>query len=76
MFSWSAAVYTGQDPLPDVFSTAEQMTVILLTDESVTKKGFLANFTTGYRLGKHINPLFLSGYTAGPHGEWRGTLSP
>ncbi|XP_068000553.1 enteropeptidase isoform X3 [Melanerpes formicivorus] len=45
------AVYTGQDPLPDVFSTAEQMTVILLTDESVTKQGFLANFTTGYRLG-------------------------
>ncbi|KAM9277730.1 LOW QUALITY PROTEIN: enteropeptidase [Cariama cristata] len=45
------AVYTGQDPLPDVFSTTNQMTVILLTDETATKKGFLANFTTGYRLG-------------------------
>ncbi|XP_009882165.1 PREDICTED: enteropeptidase [Charadrius vociferus] len=49
------AVYTGQDPLPDVFSTTNQMTVILLTDKSVMKKGFLANFTTGYHLGKHMN---------------------
>uniref|UniRef100_A0A663EFC8 Enteropeptidase n=1 Tax=Aquila chrysaetos chrysaetos TaxID=223781 RepID=A0A663EFC8_AQUCH len=45
------AVYTGQDPLPDVFSTTNQLTVILLTDKSATKKGFLANFTTGYHLG-------------------------
>uniref|UniRef100_A0A8B9F5K7 Enteropeptidase n=1 Tax=Amazona collaria TaxID=241587 RepID=A0A8B9F5K7_9PSIT len=45
------AVYTGQDPLPDVFSTTNQMTVILLTDKTTTKKGFLANFTTGYHLG-------------------------
>uniref|UniRef100_A0A8C6J1U2 Enteropeptidase n=1 Tax=Melopsittacus undulatus TaxID=13146 RepID=A0A8C6J1U2_MELUD len=45
------AAYTGQDPLPDVFSTTNQMTVILLTDKSTTKKGFLANFTTGYHLG-------------------------
>ncbi|XP_050567843.1 LOW QUALITY PROTEIN: enteropeptidase [Cygnus atratus] len=45
------AVYTGQGPLPDVFSTTNQMTVILFTDTTVTKKGFLANFTTGYRLG-------------------------
>uniref|UniRef100_A0A8C3KHB0 Enteropeptidase n=1 Tax=Calidris pygmaea TaxID=425635 RepID=A0A8C3KHB0_9CHAR len=45
------AVYTGKDPLPDVFSTTNQMTVILLTDKSATKKGFLANFTTGYHLG-------------------------
>ncbi|NXL61667.1 ENTK Enteropeptidase, partial [Chordeiles acutipennis] len=44
------AVYTGQDPLPDVFSTTNQMTVMLLTDKSATKKGFLANFTTGYHL--------------------------
>lgn len=56
MFSWRIAVYTGQDPLPDVFSTTNQMTVILLTDKSETKPGFLANFTTGYRLGKHMNP--------------------
>ncbi|KFO89044.1 Enteropeptidase, partial [Buceros rhinoceros silvestris] len=45
------AVYTGQDPLPNVFSTTNQMTVILRTDKSETKKGFLANFTTGYCLG-------------------------
>uniref|UniRef100_A0A8B9V4S3 Transmembrane serine protease 15 n=1 Tax=Anas zonorhyncha TaxID=75864 RepID=A0A8B9V4S3_9AVES len=46
------AVYTGQGPLPDVFSTTNQMTVILFTDKSVTKQGFLANFTTGYHLGQ------------------------
>ncbi|KFO71769.1 Enteropeptidase, partial [Cuculus canorus] len=45
------AVYTGQDPLPDVFSTTNEMTVILITNKSITKKGFLANFTTGYHLG-------------------------
>ncbi|XP_051469663.1 enteropeptidase [Apus apus] len=45
------AVYTGKGPLSDVFSTTNQMTVILLTDKSETKKGFLANFTTGYNLG-------------------------
>lgn len=56
MFSWRIAVYTGQGPLPDVFSTTNQMTVILLTDKSATKKGFLANFTTGYHLGKLMNP--------------------
>ncbi|NXP53058.1 ENTK Enteropeptidase, partial [Heliornis fulica] len=50
MFSWKIAVYTGQGPLPDIFSTTNQMTVIFLTNESVTKKGFLANFTTGYHL--------------------------
>ncbi|NXX84527.1 ENTK Enteropeptidase, partial [Urocolius indicus] len=44
------AVYTGQDPLPDVFSTTNQMTVTLITDMSETKSGFLANFTTGYDL--------------------------
>uniref|UniRef100_U3KC38 Enteropeptidase n=1 Tax=Ficedula albicollis TaxID=59894 RepID=U3KC38_FICAL len=44
------AVYTGKGPLPDVFSTTNQMTVILQTDESSTGKGFLANFTTGYHL--------------------------
>ncbi|XP_064379657.1 enteropeptidase [Dromaius novaehollandiae] len=45
------AVYTGQNPLPDVFSTTSQMTVLFLTDTSSTKKGFLANFTSGYHLG-------------------------
>ncbi|NXC37645.1 ENTK Enteropeptidase, partial [Penelope pileata] len=45
------AVYTGKDPLPDVFSTTNHMTVILQTDTSTTMKGFLANFTTGYHLG-------------------------
>ncbi|KFP75042.1 Enteropeptidase, partial [Acanthisitta chloris] len=43
-------VYTEQGPLPDVFSTTNQMTVILRTDKSATRKGFLANFTTGYHL--------------------------
>ncbi|OXB64181.1 hypothetical protein ASZ78_002103 [Callipepla squamata] len=45
------AVYTGNNPLPDVFSTTNQMTVTLFTDKSATNKGFLANFTTGYNLG-------------------------
>uniref|UniRef100_A0A8C3TKW3 Transmembrane serine protease 15 n=1 Tax=Catharus ustulatus TaxID=91951 RepID=A0A8C3TKW3_CATUS len=44
------AVYTGKGPLPDVYSTTNQMTVILQTDKTVTEKGFLANFTTGYHL--------------------------
>ncbi|XP_053825808.1 enteropeptidase [Vidua macroura] len=44
------AVYTEKGPLPDVFSTTNQMTVILRTDKSSTGKGFLANFTTGYHL--------------------------
>uniref|UniRef100_H0ZXF1 Transmembrane serine protease 15 n=1 Tax=Taeniopygia guttata TaxID=59729 RepID=H0ZXF1_TAEGU len=44
------AVYTEKGPLPDVFSTTNQMTVILRTDKSVTRKGFLANFITGYHL--------------------------
>ncbi|NXN79529.1 ENTK Enteropeptidase, partial [Bombycilla garrulus] len=44
------AVYTGKGPLPDVFSTTNQMTVILQTDKSTTANGFLANFTTGYHL--------------------------
>nr|XP_013810674.1 PREDICTED: enteropeptidase [Apteryx mantelli mantelli] len=45
------AVYTGQNPLPDVFSTTNQMTVLFFTDKSLTKKGFHANFTSGYHLG-------------------------
>ncbi|XP_039911857.1 enteropeptidase isoform X2 [Hirundo rustica] len=44
------AVYTEKGPLPDVFSTTNQMTVILRTDKSTTRQGFLANFTTGYHL--------------------------
>ncbi|XP_032535245.1 enteropeptidase [Chiroxiphia lanceolata] len=44
------AVYTERSPLPDVFSTRNEMTVILRTDESGVSKGFLANFTTGYNL--------------------------
>ncbi|NWZ13925.1 ENTK Enteropeptidase, partial [Agelaius phoeniceus] len=43
-------VYTERGPLPDVFSTTNQMTVILRTDKSSTGKGFLAKFTTGYHL--------------------------
>ncbi|XP_036602610.1 enteropeptidase [Trichosurus vulpecula] len=45
------AVYTGSDPVEDVYSTSNQMTVLFITDELVNKKGFLANFTTGYYLG-------------------------
>uniref|UniRef100_A0A8D0GXK5 Enteropeptidase n=1 Tax=Sphenodon punctatus TaxID=8508 RepID=A0A8D0GXK5_SPHPU len=45
------AVYTGRGPLPDVFSTSNQMTVLFITDKSGTKSGFLANFTSGYHLG-------------------------
>uniref|UniRef100_A0A8C3XP74 Enteropeptidase n=2 Tax=Chelydra serpentina TaxID=8475 RepID=A0A8C3XP74_CHESE len=45
------AVYTGQNPVPDVFSTTNQMTVLFITDDAGTQNGFLANFTTGYNLG-------------------------
>ncbi|XP_067896124.1 enteropeptidase [Heterodontus francisci] len=45
------AVYTGQGPLNDLFSTKSEMTVFFTSDKSDTKKGFLANFTTGYHLG-------------------------
>ncbi|KAM6447212.1 enteropeptidase isoform 10-T10 [Liasis olivaceus] len=45
------AVYTGKSPVPDVFSTTHQMTVLFNTDKSATRKGFVANFTTGYHLG-------------------------
>ncbi|XP_062969375.1 enteropeptidase [Cynocephalus volans] len=45
------AVYTGPGPVPDVFSTSNRMTVLLITDETLAKAGFKANFTTGYYLG-------------------------
>ncbi|XP_008105855.1 enteropeptidase isoform X1 [Anolis carolinensis] len=45
------AVYTGKSPVPDIFSTTHQMTVLFITDKSGTKRGFMANFTTGYHLG-------------------------
>ncbi|CAH2219359.1 enteropeptidase [Pelobates cultripes] len=45
------AVYTGYNPVVDVFSTTNQMTVYFTTDSSGTARGFLANFTTGYHLG-------------------------
>ncbi|XP_062983770.1 enteropeptidase [Elgaria multicarinata webbii] len=45
------AVYTGRSPVPDTFSTTHQMTVLFVTDKSGTRKGFVANFTTGYHLG-------------------------
>ncbi|CAM5076851.1 unnamed protein product [Natator depressus] len=45
------AVYTGRNPVPDVFSTTNQMTVLFITNKSGTRKGFLANFTSGYNLG-------------------------
>ncbi|XP_073524365.1 enteropeptidase isoform X2 [Phyllobates terribilis] len=45
------AVYTGTNQMPDVFSTTNHMTVYFTSDSSTTRKGFVANFTTGYRLG-------------------------
>ncbi|XP_067848346.1 enteropeptidase [Heptranchias perlo] len=45
------AVYTGQGPMNDLFSTKSEMAVFFTSDKSTTRKGFLANFTTGYRLG-------------------------
>ncbi|OCT91212.1 enteropeptidase isoform X1 [Xenopus laevis] len=45
------AVYTGSGPVQDVFSTTNAMTVYFTSDSSGTGKGFLANYTTGYRLG-------------------------
>ncbi|XP_075860355.1 enteropeptidase [Microcebus murinus] len=45
------AVYTGPGPVKDVFSTTNRMTVLLITDSSLARGGFKANFTTGYNLG-------------------------
>ncbi|XP_015269761.1 PREDICTED: enteropeptidase, partial [Gekko japonicus] len=45
------AVYTGKSPVPDIFSTTHQMTVLFITDKAGTKNGFVANFSTGYHLG-------------------------
>ncbi|XP_066221989.1 enteropeptidase isoform X2 [Saccopteryx leptura] len=45
------AVYTGPGPVKDVFSTTNRMTVLFITNNVLTKEGFKANFTTGYRLG-------------------------
>ncbi|XP_075053937.1 enteropeptidase [Mixophyes fleayi] len=45
------AVYTGSNQVPDVFSTTNQITVYFTSDSSTTAAGFLANFTSGYRLG-------------------------
>uniref|UniRef100_A0ABM5FV81 Enteropeptidase n=1 Tax=Pogona vitticeps TaxID=103695 RepID=A0ABM5FV81_9SAUR len=45
------AVYTGNSPVPDVFSATHQITVYFITDKSGVKSGFIANFTTGYHLG-------------------------
>ncbi|KAM6224886.1 enteropeptidase [Rhynchocyon petersi] len=45
------AVYTGPGPMKDVFSTTNRMTVLFSTNNMVTRRGFKANFTTGYYLG-------------------------
>ncbi|XP_043849396.1 enteropeptidase [Dromiciops gliroides] len=44
-------VYTGSGPVKDVYSSTNQMTVLFITDKVINKRGFLANFTTGYHLG-------------------------
>ncbi|XP_063161542.1 enteropeptidase [Candoia aspera] len=58
------AVYTGKSPVPDIFSTTHQMTVLFSTDKSGTRKGFVANFTTGYHLGMPA-PCGLNYYQCG-----------
>ncbi|XP_068930890.1 enteropeptidase [Petaurus breviceps papuanus] len=45
------AAYTGLGPVKDIYSTSNQMTVFFITDKTVNRRGFLANFTTGYHLG-------------------------
>ena len=50
-FSLGTAVYTGPGPVKDVFSTTNRMTVLFITDDILAKRGFKANFTTGYGLG-------------------------
>ncbi|XP_042563360.1 enteropeptidase [Clupea harengus] len=45
-------VFTGERDFPDVFSTTNQITVMLFTDSSGNDKGFRANFTSGIRLGQ------------------------
>lgn len=44
-------MYTGPGPVKDVFSTTNRMTVLFVTNDALTKRGFKANFTTGYGLG-------------------------
>ncbi|XP_043077327.1 enteropeptidase [Puntigrus tetrazona] len=45
-------VFTGDRPVPDLFSTSSQMTVLLFTDASGHDRGFLANFSAGFNLGQ------------------------
>ncbi|XP_044522837.1 enteropeptidase [Gracilinanus agilis] len=45
------AVYTGLGPVKDIYSSTNQMTVLFITGKEINKRGFLANFTTGYHLG-------------------------
>ncbi|XP_062402503.1 enteropeptidase [Sardina pilchardus] len=45
-------VFTGERSFPDVFSTTNQITVMLFTDSSGNDRGFCANFTSGIRLGQ------------------------
>ncbi|XP_060688816.1 enteropeptidase [Hemiscyllium ocellatum] len=44
-------VYTGHRSLNDLFSTRSEMTVFFTSDETATRSGFQANFTTGFHLG-------------------------
>ncbi|XP_056587484.1 enteropeptidase [Triplophysa dalaica] len=46
------AVFTGDRSFPDLFSKASQMTVLFFTDSSGSERGFLANFSTGFHLGR------------------------
>ncbi|XP_039602225.1 enteropeptidase [Polypterus senegalus] len=44
-------VFSGKESFRDVYSTTNHMTVHFVTNKEITRKGFLANFTTGYHLG-------------------------
>ncbi|XP_072900920.1 enteropeptidase [Hemitrygon akajei] len=45
-------IFTGEGPFDDLFSTKNEMTVLFTSDKTVTRRGFQANFTTGYQLGQ------------------------
>ncbi|XP_061432780.1 enteropeptidase isoform X1 [Lethenteron reissneri] len=51
--------FTGAGPGGDLFSPSSLMSVIFLSDETNTARGFHANFTTGFRLG--LPPLCSEG---------------
>ncbi|XP_051871200.1 enteropeptidase [Pristis pectinata] len=45
-------IFTGHGPFNDLFSTKNEMTVLFISNRVQTARGFQANFTTGYHLGR------------------------